>query len=80
MARKMTSPTLKNTGVRSADEIRSPKETDSELALRILEGRGMCNECGDKCKGPNAQVQGRTLGVAEASSGGGVPCNAQLGR
>ena len=28
---------------------------------------------------PNAQVQGRTLGVAEARSGGGVPCNAQLG-
>ena len=30
-------------------------------------------------RGPNAQVQGRALGVAEASSGGGVPCNAQLG-
>ena len=29
---------------------------------------------------PNAQVQGRPLGMAEASSGGGVPCNAQLGR
>lgn len=28
----------------------------------------------------NAQVQGRPLGVAEARSGGGVPCNAQLGR
>ncbi len=28
---------------------------------------------------PNAQVQGRPLGVAEARSGGGVPCNAQLG-
>ncbi len=28
---------------------------------------------------PNAQVQGRALGVAEARSGGGVPCNAQLG-
>ena len=28
---------------------------------------------------PNAQVQGRPLGVAEASTGGGVPCNAQLG-
>ncbi len=30
-------------------------------------------------KTPNAQVQGRPLGMAEASSGGGVPCNAQLG-
>jgi hypothetical protein len=30
-------------------------------------------------RGPNAQVQGRPLGVAEARSGGGVPCNAQLG-
>ncbi len=30
-------------------------------------------------EGPNAKVQGRPLGVAEASSGGGVPCNAQLG-
>jgi len=29
---------------------------------------------------PNAQVQGRALGEAEARSGGGVPCNAQLGR
>jgi hypothetical protein len=29
---------------------------------------------------PNAQVQGRPLGMAEACSGGGVPCNAQLGR
>jgi len=29
---------------------------------------------------PNAQVQGRALGVAEACTGGGVPCNAQLGR
>jgi hypothetical protein len=29
---------------------------------------------------PNAQVQGRALGLAEANSGGGVPCNAQLGR
>ena len=29
---------------------------------------------------PNAKVQGRPLGVAEARSGGGVPCNAQLGR
>lgn len=28
---------------------------------------------------PNAQVQGRPLGVAEACAGGGVPCNAQLG-
>ena len=28
---------------------------------------------------PNAKVQGRALGVAEANSGGGVPCNAQLG-
>ena len=28
---------------------------------------------------PNAQVQGRPLGAAEANSGGGVPCNAQLG-
>jgi len=28
----------------------------------------------------NAQVQGRTLGMAEARSRGGVPCNAQLGR
>jgi hypothetical protein len=28
---------------------------------------------------PNAQVQGRALGTAEARSGGGVPCNAQLG-
>ena len=28
---------------------------------------------------PNAQVQGRSLGVAEARSRGGVPCNAQLG-
>ena len=28
---------------------------------------------------PNAQVQGRALGEAEARSGGGVPCNAQLG-
>jgi hypothetical protein len=27
----------------------------------------------------NAQVQGRTLGMAEARSGGGVPCNDQLG-
>ena len=27
----------------------------------------------------NAQVQGRALGVAEARTGGGVPCNAQLG-
>ena len=31
------------------------------------------------CLLSNAQVQGRPLGVAEASSGGGVPCNAQLG-
>ena len=30
-------------------------------------------------KASNAQVQGRPLGVAEARSGGGVPCNAQLG-
>jgi hypothetical protein len=30
-------------------------------------------------EGPNAQVQGRLLGVAEASGGGGVPCNDQLG-
>ena len=30
--------------------------------------------------GPNAQVQGRTLGEAEARNGGGVPCNDQLGR
>jgi hypothetical protein len=29
---------------------------------------------------PNAQVQGRALGEAEACTGGGVPCNAQLGR
>ena len=29
---------------------------------------------------PNAQVQGRPLGVAEACTGGCVPCNAQLGR
>ena len=29
---------------------------------------------------PNAKVQGRPLGVAEARSGGGVPCNAQLGQ
>lgn len=29
---------------------------------------------------PNAQVQGRPLGVAEACAGGSVPCNAQLGR
>ena len=29
---------------------------------------------------PNAKVQGRSLGVAEACSGGGVPCNAQLGQ
>jgi len=28
----------------------------------------------------NAQVQGRALGMAEACGGGGVPCNAQLGR
>ena len=28
---------------------------------------------------PNAQVQGRALGEAEARSGGCVPCNAQLG-
>lgn len=28
---------------------------------------------------PNAQVQGRALGVAEACSGEGVPCNARLG-
>ena len=30
-------------------------------------------------KRPNAQVQGRALGMAEARSGAGVPCNAQLG-
>lgn len=30
-------------------------------------------------KVPNAEVQGGALGVAEARSGGGVPCNAQLG-
>jgi hypothetical protein len=30
-------------------------------------------------RGPNAQVQGRPLGEAEACTGGGVPCNAQLG-
>ena len=29
---------------------------------------------------PNAQVQGRALDMAEACAGGGVPCNAQLGR
>jgi hypothetical protein len=29
--------------------------------------------------GPNAQVQGHPLGEVEARSGGGVPCNAQLG-
>lgn len=28
---------------------------------------------------PNAQVQGRPLGMAEACGGGGIPCNAQLG-
>ena len=38
---------------------------------------GIVFPCGSKK--PNAQVQGRALGVAEASSGGGVPCNAQLG-
>ena len=30
--------------------------------------------------GPNAQVQGRPLGVAEAIVCISVPCNAQLGR
>ena len=30
-------------------------------------------------RGPNAQVQGRPLGIAGARAGGGVPCNAQLG-
>ena len=36
--------------------------------------------CDAFTRGPNAQVQGRALGVAEACSGGGVPCNAQLGQ
>jgi hypothetical protein len=36
--------------------------------------------CGVFTRGPNAKVQGRPLGVAEACTGGGVPCNAQLGR
>ena len=31
-------------------------------------------------KGPNAQVQGRPQGVAEAIRRMSVPCNAQLGR
>jgi len=30
-------------------------------------------------RGPNAKVQGRALGVAEAMRRIGVPCNAQLG-
>jgi hypothetical protein len=34
---------------------------------------------GEYATTPNAQVQGRALGVAEACTGGGVPCNAQLG-
>ena len=42
------------------------------------------NECagihGVLLGGPNALVQGRPLGMAEARAGGGVPCNAQLGR
>jgi hypothetical protein len=47
---------------------------------------GCCDEDGrgtlmrGQSVAPNAQVQGRALGVAEARSGGGVPCNAQLGR
>jgi hypothetical protein len=39
-----------------------------------------CISQGVTLDGPNAQVQGRSLGVAEARIGGGVPCNAQLGR
>jgi hypothetical protein len=50
--------------------------TRRTLALRELEGASWLDEGG----WPNAQVQGRALGMAEASSGGGVPCNAQLGR
>ena len=35
--------------------------------------------CEQKLKTPNAQVQGRALGMAEAMRCIGVPCNAQLG-
>ena len=49
-----------------------------------LAAEGQAAHVADECwhfpRGPNAQVQGRLLGMAEACSGGGVPCNAQLGQ
>lgn len=56
MARKMTSPMLKNTGVNNADEIRSPSEAESELVRCVLEARGMYSGGGDECREPNYRV------------------------
>ena len=52
----------------------------NECATAAEEAARVAFACGVFSRGPNAQVQGRALGAAEASAGGGVPCNAQLGR
>jgi hypothetical protein len=52
----------------------------NQCSVAAEEAARVALACGVLRGGPNAQVQGRALGVAEARSGGGVPCNAQLGR
>ena len=61
--------------------------SDASDPLCLHEPVRRCRRGGGSCglgtrrvpRGPNAQVQGRPLGMAEARSGEGVPCNAQLG-
>ncbi len=56
-----------------------PLVRKNECATAAEEAARVAFACGVFSRGPNAQVQGRPFGVAEACSGGGVPCNAQLG-
>ena len=63
---------LKNTGVKSADEIRSPSETESELVRCVLEARGMCSGGAMDTEGLTPKFRGARLAwpkraVVEAS-------------
>ena len=56
------------------------QEAQARLQVATEEVARLAVACDAFTRGPNAQVQGRALGMAEARSGGGVPCNAQLGQ
>ena len=55
------------------------QEAQARLQVATEEVARLAVACDAFTRGPNAQVQGRALGIAEARRGVGVPCNAQLG-